>query len=380
MPRIRRKITGSRSLRTRRQKRDRKGVKETEKGQGQKRGHHSLFGGQKRGHHSLFDFREDRKGVTTHCLTSEDRKGVTTHCLTSEPEPGTFPVENEIRLGKEWWPLFLAPVQFSKLYMQIINYMDGYAERLKTYRRWGKACSHLAIMAMLCWIGYQFALTVIMPVYWNYRCETFEMPSEMVVAGSQGDLISTENPSLCTYITCGSDHCVFFMVLPKDEYEMTSNVPALGNGFSMKIPRFKRIGIAFMHARRATGKAKRIVLIELNAMSSNNLSSNTQFLTLSGKTVIPSSGMRVNGGEIRLPTTFGPIQLFAGQPDPADESHFTMKYCLGSQTGIIDGWLLPSECVKLQIRNGPAINSTKKEDRKGVTTHCLDAEKGPPLY
>jgi hypothetical protein len=32
-----------------------------------------------------------------------------------------------------------------------------------------------------------------------------------------------------------------------------------------------------------------------------------------------------------------PIRFFAGQPDPNDPSHFTLRYELSGQPGIIDG-------------------------------------------
>jgi hypothetical protein len=47
-----------------------------------------------------------------------------------------------------------------------------------------------------------------------------------------------------------------------------------------------------------------------------------------------------------------PLQLYAGQPDPNDPSHFTILYNLGGQQGTIDGFLDGS--VTLKVRDGPA--------------------------
>ena len=69
-----------------------------------------------------------------------------------------------------------------------------------------------------------------------------------------------------------------------------------------------------------------------------------------------------------LPTVFKPahvglcgavepepvLQLFAGHPDLADPSHFTIIYQVGSQRGNIDGYLQNDDTVKMQIRDGPA--------------------------
>lgn len=50
----------------------------------------------------------------------------------------------------------------------------------------------------------------------------------------------------------------------------------------------------------------------------------------------------------------GTLKFFAGQPDPSDESHFTIDYETPAGRGTIDAWLLPDDTVKFQIRSGPA--------------------------
>lgn len=49
------------------------------------------------------------------------------------------------------------------------------------------------------------------------------------------------------------------------------------------------------------------------------------------------------------------FRAYAGQPDPADASHFTIKYEIDHVPGTIDGWLQPDASVKLQLRDGPAL-------------------------
>ena len=53
-----------------------------------------------------------------------------------------------------------------------------------------------------------------------------------------------------------------------------------------------------------------------------------------------------------------PLRLFAGQPDPLDESHFTIPYDAGGVAGTIDGWLQADDGVKLVVRDGPAVPAT----------------------
>jgi hypothetical protein len=46
-------------------------------------------------------------------------------------------------------------------------------------------------------------------------------------------------------------------------------------------------------------------------------------------------------------------KLFAGQPDAADQSHFTIAYESRGRKGTIDGWLANDDSIKLEVRDGP---------------------------
>lgn len=46
-------------------------------------------------------------------------------------------------------------------------------------------------------------------------------------------------------------------------------------------------------------------------------------------------------------------RFFAGQPDPNDESHFTIDYEVDGIRNTIDGWLLDDDTVKLEPRPLP---------------------------
>ena len=48
------------------------------------------------------------------------------------------------------------------------------------------------------------------------------------------------------------------------------------------------------------------------------------------------------------------LRLFAGQPDPADPSHFTIGYDLDGRPGVIDGWLR-DEGIELRPREGQSV-------------------------
>jgi hypothetical protein len=49
-------------------------------------------------------------------------------------------------------------------------------------------------------------------------------------------------------------------------------------------------------------------------------------------------------------TPLGKLKFWAGQPDPTDESHFTIDFETHKRRGTIDGWLMPDDTLKLQLR------------------------------
>jgi len=42
---------------------------------------------------------------------------------------------------------------------------------------------------------------------------------------------------------------------------------------------------------------------------------------------------------------FSPLTVFAGEPDPADGSHFTIPYTIGAHGSVIDGWVTGNELI-----------------------------------
>jgi len=44
------------------------------------------------------------------------------------------------------------------------------------------------------------------------------------------------------------------------------------------------------------------------------------------------------------------LEWFAGQPDPTDDSHFTIRFELNGKPGIVDGWLKDDDTVAIETR------------------------------
>ena len=67
-------------------------------------------------------------------------------------------------------------------------------------------------------------------------------------------------------------------------------------------------------------------------------------------------------GNLTRPPTTG-LRFYAGQPDPRDDSRFTIRYDLSGGTGEIEGKLKDDgKTVSLQITSGPAIGTKWQTD------------------
>ena len=117
----------------------------------------------------------------------------------------------------------------------------------------------------------------------------------------------------------------------------------------------------FVHERQARGAKKRLVAICFDAY---------QFTVGDAKPLsicLYTPGGLLRSGHFDLkkselgfacaPTE--PLRLYAGQPDPNDESHFTISYMAGARHGVIDGWLTgDGDSVMLEAHGHIAAEDT----------------------
>ena len=115
-------------------------------------------------------------------------------------------------------------------------------------------------------------------------------------------------------------------------------------------------GVSFMHQRRSKSGERRLVIVPAQLNPQFCMYELLEPTTLTGKVQTAQSYLTVFENS---PTFLGPgqdslpMRVFAGQPDPLDESHFTFAYEYDSQQGIIDAWLKDTQTVKFQVRSGP---------------------------
>lgn len=119
--------------------------------------------------------------------------------------------------------------------------------------------------------------------------------------------------------------------------------------------------VVFMHERRSPAGDARLVVVERVPQRLIDIGGARLFRAWvvapatwrAGPAVISSS--RPNGFPSPVNCSgpfpeFLPLRLFAGQPDPADPSHFTIAFESEGRPGVLDGWLRDGDKVELTER------------------------------
>lgn len=111
----------------------------------------------------------------------------------------------------------------------------------------------------------------------------------------------------------------------------------------------------FLHERR-NGKGQ-IRLVAVDGSNGPSVAANPMHFMMSVYVIRPGGAftqpMVVADASqlINVRSTFSDhVRRYAGQPDPADPSHFTMRCQVKDQSIIIDGWLQDDDTVKLERR------------------------------
>ena len=144
--------------------------------------------------------------------------------------------------------------------------------------------------------------------------------------------------------------------------KMPGYFPLAGGASARRAPEWscKRSDLShpFIHALHAAGHAQRLVSI---VAEPNYNQGDGRKLALFAYTEIPAgfepgaqpqdacTVYNIGAGHLLLPIQ-NSLRLFAGQPDPADESHFTLRAEIDGKPILIDGYLMSNDTVKLEPR------------------------------
>lgn len=120
---------------------------------------------------------------------------------------------------------------------------------------------------------------------------------------------------------------------------------------------FPTSGTVFLHERTTPQGMRCLVGVDVNLVALQP----TDVASLGARIIRPGtvfrgprtgrSVTRGDGSQIRFHPTQDRLTIYAGQPDPADPSHFTIDYDLNGTRHTVDGWLEDDEFVKMELRN-----------------------------
>jgi hypothetical protein len=163
--------------------------------------------------------------------------------------------------------------------------------------------------------------------YWQNRCMSYSAPADEVV-------LTIGKPSATPAV-------------PKE----WTNLYAM-----LSPPGMRSGGTLFLHERTSPSGNRRLVAVDaVDAMGVAPMDPSTTHVIISAPRVVrPGSLLRdpIESVALRINATLvRPADaVHAGQPDPNDPSHFTIRIASGSEEQILDGWLRDDDQVVIERR------------------------------
>ena len=259
-----------------------------------------------------------------------------------------------------------------------LDYAPGESRLRRRLIKWSVVVTVLVSFSM---IGYRYgphAWLFARQWYWQQQCMNFNAPADLVVYGPLPDGAAAVVPS---YMDGASpDVAALLQPLSRGGFgaapptnppgvisrvpicwvrflDATRNVPSAGSG--------KAAGVVFCHDRVSPAGHRRLVTVEYPAIQMFSPDGGAIWLDREGFSAQVYGPAGWNGCRqlqaapatawlaeypYRLPT---PSRFYAGQPDPADASHFSMEYEWSDGVhGFVDGWLNDDDTIMLKIRPG----------------------------
>jgi hypothetical protein len=189
-------------------------------------------------------------------------------------------------------------------------------------------------------------------LYWQRRCLTYRAPADLVVyeknsddavrlvalAGEYVNAAPPATPGLGAFPPVAAH-------LPRPWREFVR----LGGAMASSRLRFwttANRAVLFMHERIAPTGARRLVVV-LSDFSTDMRPLFINEYDIAAASLNPATwatGVRADERPvaIRVLNASAPkahLKIYAGQPDPADASHFTIRYELDGVENVVDGWL-----------------------------------------
>jgi hypothetical protein len=110
----------------------------------------------------------------------------------------------------------------------------------------------------------------------------------------------------------------------------------------------KSEGTVFLHERRSPGGRRRLVAVNVHDFGCFGGRGMVAHVFAPGSLFSRATEISFTGGV--HPVEFAAV-IYVGLPDPQDTSHFVIRYDLGKQSRVIDGWLTDDDRVLLEERH-----------------------------
>ena len=225
-----------------------------------------------------------------------------------------------------------------------INYAPSAARRRRrTVIRAIVGISLLLAGVFACWKCGPAARTRVALLYWQRQALDYRAPADQVVydddPSSAAQLL--HSPAYLNLSTSGPPRAAL-LADPWKRFYTTWSPPGRIDQATL-----------FLHERKNRRGETRLVAIETAPLTSDNL----PFVRLNIIVVQPGTSFSapqdtsdtVQGLDaLQLDSSATHLRWFAGQPDPEDASHFTIRYELDGRPGLVDGWLRDEGGVSLE--------------------------------
>jgi hypothetical protein len=179
-------------------------------------------------------------------------------------------------------------------------------------------------------------------LYWQRQCMRYTAPGEWVAYES--------DPVAGAALRSADPHYQFAPLAGRPRKPMaTGYLPECWTRFVQANPGFPTASgpILFLHELRTPSGRSRLVAVA-GAFDPLTLPQFINGYDVGGEVIEPAtwttpSQNRTGGMFISVLTDLRPepphLRVYAGQPDPADPSHFTIRYEVEGVTHVVDGWL-----------------------------------------
>ncbi len=233
-----------------------------------------------------------------------------------------------------------------------------------------KSLTTLLIVGVLMTCSWKFGPEIrkqVKTLYWQRACTNFALEDDWVAyeedAIAAGELAKVTgadrknswNDSEYFTITDGaSSKLLGCYLVPRCATELQSLI----GGGAPSGP------VVFLHSRRAKNGASRLVQVELSLIG-RTLRKDADAKNVADDQVLKIQVIKPAGlfSDAQLQKTsgwwhrglsetpFGKLRVFAGQPDLADDSHFTIVYHDELAHGTLDCWLQADDSVRVEMRD-----------------------------